>query len=187
LHIKAVQGRNDGICIRGLPKIGKGETPERARLIQVVIECIRGWNGQGSDDVQKSLAFDIKRDVFDDNGRGYNLVVRNLIGSGNTWGSIDVWERRRASTRRQIRIIRRRHRAIVRIGSTAIEPLGREASTSGLGLERGLVHAERLERRLTGRKRRRSSKVVRGSDVAGTGAVVVVSIVQTLMGWLRRE
>ena len=62
---------------------------------------------------------------------------------------------------------------------------GREASTSGLGLERGLVHAERLERRLTGRKRRRSSKVVRGSDVAGTGAVVVVSIVQTLMGWLR--
>jgi hypothetical protein len=29
--------------------------------------------------------------------------------------------------------------------------------------------------------------VVRGSDVAGTGAVVVVSIVQTLMGWLRRE
>jgi|SRR6266851_3918752 len=75
------------------------------------------------DNVQKSLAFDIKRDVFDDDGRGYNLVVRSLIGSGNTWGSIDVWERRRASTRRQIRIIRRRHRAIVRIGSTAIEPL----------------------------------------------------------------
>jgi hypothetical protein len=76
------------------------------------------------DDVQKSLAFDIKRDVFDDNGRGYNLVFRrNLIGRWNTWGGVNVWERRRASTRRQIRIIRRRHRAIVRIGSAAIEPL----------------------------------------------------------------
>ena len=74
-------------------------------------------------DVQKSLAFDIKRDVFDDNGRGYNLVLSTLIGRGKAWGGVDMRERRRASTRRQIRIIRRRHRAIVRISSTAIEPL----------------------------------------------------------------
>jgi hypothetical protein len=33
LHIEAVQGGNDGICIGGLPKIGKGETSERAGLI----------------------------------------------------------------------------------------------------------------------------------------------------------
>jgi len=29
--------------------------------------------------------------------------------------------------------------------------------------------------------------MVLGSDVADAGAVVVVNIVQTLMGWLRRE
>lgn len=61
---------------------------------------------------------------------------------------------------------------------------GREASTRSLGFERRLVHAQRMEgRRLTGRNRRRSSEVVLRSDVAGAGAVVVVSIVQTL----RRE
>lgn len=63
----------------------------------------------------------------------------------------------------------------------------REGSTGSLALERRLVHAERLERRLTGRKRRRSGEMVLGSDVADAGAVVVVNIVQTLMGWLRRE
>lgn len=107
----------------------------------MVIECIRSWNGQGSlfdvikgkkgdswqrtyDDVQKSLAFDIKRDVFDDNGRGYNLVFRALTERGKVWGRINVWERRRTSTGRKIRIIRRRQRAIVRVSSsTAIEPL----------------------------------------------------------------
>jgi hypothetical protein len=62
----------------------------------------------------------------------------------------------------------------------------REASTRGLGLERRLVHAQRMERRLTGWNRRGSSEVVRRSDV-DAGAVEVVSIVQTLMGWLRRE
>ena len=32
------------------------------------------------DDFQKGLAFDIKRDVFDDNSRGYNFVFGTLIG-----------------------------------------------------------------------------------------------------------
>jgi len=63
----------------------------------------------------------------------------------------------------------------------------REASTRSLGLERRLVHAQRVERRMTGLNRRGSSEVVLSSDVAGAGAVEVVSIVQTLMGWLRRE
>ena len=63
----------------------------------------------------------------------------------------------------------------------------REGSTRSLAFERRLVHAQRLERRLTGGKRRRSGEMVLGSDIAGAGAVVVVSIVQTLMGWLRRE
>jgi hypothetical protein len=62
----------------------------------------------------------------------------------------------------------------------------REASTRSLGLERRLVHAQRMERRLTGWNRRGSSEVVRRSDV-DAGAVEVVSIVQTLMGWLGRE
>jgi hypothetical protein len=62
----------------------------------------------------------------------------------------------------------------------------REGSTRSLALERRLVHAERLERGLGGRKRRRSGEMVLGSDVADAGAVVVVNIVQTLMG-LRRE
>ena len=76
------------------------------------------------DDFQKSLAFDIKRDVFDDNSRGYNLVFRAQIGRGKIWGRVDVWERRRTSTGRKIRIIRRRQGAIVRVSSsTAIEPL----------------------------------------------------------------
>lgn len=48
------------------------------------------------DDVQKSLAFDIKRDVFDDNGRGYNLVFPTLVGR-KIWGGVDVWKRRRTS------------------------------------------------------------------------------------------
>jgi hypothetical protein len=48
------------------------------------------------DDVQKSLAFDIKGDVFNDNGRGYNLVFPTLVGG------VDVWKRRRTSTRRKI-------------------------------------------------------------------------------------
>jgi hypothetical protein len=30
------------------------------------------------DDVQKCLAFNIKRDVFDHNGGGYNLVIGTL-------------------------------------------------------------------------------------------------------------
>jgi hypothetical protein len=102
----------------------------------VVIESIWGWNGQGSllkrplkgrrakhnetyDDVQKHLAFHIKGDVFDDNGRGYNLVVRTLIRSGNAWGSVDEREGRRTPTRRKVRIIWRRQ---VRI-SDAVEPL----------------------------------------------------------------
>jgi hypothetical protein len=33
LHVKAVQGGDDGICIGSLAKIGKGKTPERAGLI----------------------------------------------------------------------------------------------------------------------------------------------------------
>jgi hypothetical protein len=60
----------------------------------------------------------------------------------------------------------------------------REGSTRSLVLERRLVHAERLERRLTGRERRRGGEVVLGSEVSGTGAVVVVSIVQTLKRWV---
>jgi hypothetical protein len=67
----------------------------------------------------------------------------------------------------------------------------REASTSRLVLERRLVqrlvHAERVERGLNGGDMRGSSEVVLGPDVASSGAVVVVSIVQTWMGWLRRE
>lgn len=85
----------------------------------------RANHGRGTyDDVQQGLAFDIKGDVFDDNGRGYNLIFRALIGRGKVWGRVDVWERRRTSTGRKIRIIRRRQRAIVRVSSsTAIEPL----------------------------------------------------------------
>jgi hypothetical protein len=82
---------------------------------------VRAYN-----DVQKGLAFDIEGDVFDDNSRGYNLVFRALIGRGKIWGRVDVWERRRTSTGGKIRIIRRRERAIVRVSSTAIEPLLRE-------------------------------------------------------------
>jgi hypothetical protein len=115
----------------------------------VVIECIRSWNGQGSlfkvikgkrgeswprtyDDVQKGLAFDIKWDVFDDNSRGYNLIFCAQIGRGKIWGRVEVWERRRTSTGRKIRIIRRRQGAIVRVSSsTAIEPLLREGCIWG--------------------------------------------------------
>jgi hypothetical protein len=33
LHVEAVQSGDNGICIGGLAKIGKGKTPERAGLI----------------------------------------------------------------------------------------------------------------------------------------------------------
>jgi len=74
------------------------------------------------DDFQKSLAFDIKRDVFDDNSRGYNLVFGTLTGGRNTRG-INVRKRWRTSARGKIRIIRGRKRAIVRKSRAAIEPL----------------------------------------------------------------
>ena len=59
------------------------------------------------DDVQKSFAFDIKRDVFDDNGGGYNLVF-GILTWNNARRSIDLRERRRTSTRGKIRIVRGR-------------------------------------------------------------------------------
>jgi len=89
----------------------------------VIVECIRGWNGQGSDDVQKGLAFDIKGDVFDDNSSGYNLVFGTLIERRNAWGSTDLRERGRTTAGRKVRIVGGRQRAIVGVSGPAIKPL----------------------------------------------------------------
>jgi hypothetical protein len=65
----------------------------------------------------------------------------------------------------------------------------RETSASRLGLERRLIHIKGIEGGLAREAmRRRRSKMVRGGpDIAGAGAVVVVSVVKTLMRLLRSE
>ena len=46
LNVKPIQGNDDGISIGSLTEIGKGQATEGALLVQVVVERIRGGDGQ---------------------------------------------------------------------------------------------------------------------------------------------
>ena len=152
------------------------------------------------DDVQESLALDIKWDVLDNDGGGYNLVVEGLAGKAcHVERRTHVRERRGASTRREVRVVGGRKRAVVAEKGGVFEPLllkmrglihdllssstikrkmahRREAATSRLVLQGRLTHAERVVLGLACDSRG-SLKMILRSTVTAAAAVVIVSIV----------
>lgn len=47
LDVEAVQSGDDGVGVGRLPEVGEGEAAEGARLVEVVVERVGGWDGEG--------------------------------------------------------------------------------------------------------------------------------------------
>lgn len=123
MNVEAVQGSHDRVCVDSLTKVGKGQAAERALLIEMVIEGIRGRNGQRClekrgqsvrqgrtaggtyNDIKEGFAFYIERYVLDDDGSGYNLIIGALARSGGSYGGDEVTHRRGATRGRKVRIV----------------------------------------------------------------------------------
>ena len=75
-----------------------------------------------NDDIKECLAFDVERNVLDDDGGGYDLVISIWILT-RCGGHSDMTQRGRTARRREIGVVIGRKRTIVGEYHRVIEPL----------------------------------------------------------------